>query len=538
MGAVKEILVPDIGGSTDVDVVEVCVQPGDSVELEQTLVVLEGEKATMDIPASEAGVVKEIKLQVGDKVSQGSAILSLETQAQSQAKSDSPVETSGSEASSAETQVAPTAAEGESKTQQVFVPNIGDTADVDVIEISVQVGDEVAVDDALVVLEGEKATMEVPAPFAGVIEKLHLKVGDKVSEGSLVADLRVEAAAPAPASKSDSALKSAPAPKLAQEQPKPQPASSSTIPSVPPSAGSKGVYASPSVRRIAREFGVDLTLITGTGRKGRIIKKDVQAFVKSRLAGASSAAGLDMNVAKLPEIDFSQFGEVEVQPLSKIKKLSGANLHRNWLHVPHVTQFDEADITELEAFRQSQKVAAEAQGFKLTPLVFLMKAVTHALREYPVFNSSLSKNADELIMKKYFHIGVAVDTPNGLVVPVIRDVDKKGLYALARELHEVSAKARDGKLLPADMQGSCFTISSLGGIGGTNFTPIVNMPDVAILGVSKSSMKPVYKDGEFIARLMLPIAVSYDHRVIDGAQAARFIVYLSSALADIRKILL
>ncbi len=510
-----ELVVPDIGDVADVDVIEIPISVGDSIAKDDAIVILEGEKATMEVPATNAGVVAEILVQVGDKVSQGDRLLRLQataTEAQSQALVATSTTTS---------------------VQPVHVPDIGDSSEVDVIEVTVKVGDTLNKDDTLIVLEGEKATMEVPSPLAGTVQVVHVAVGHKVKQGSLILDLVVADAAPA----TPSALK--PPPSASPQQPI---RASKTPPSMPTTSAvpaiNTGIYASPSVRRIAREFGVDLTQVTGTGRAQRILKEDVQAYVKQQLVGVNASPGMGLTIAKLPEVDFAEYGEIEQQPLTKINKISGANLHRNWVHVPHVTQFDEADITDMEAFRKAHKVAAEVQGFKLTPLAFLMKAATHVLREFPSFNASLSASGAELILKKYFNIGVAVDTPNGLVVPVVRDVDKKGIYALAKELGEISVKARDGKLLPADMQGGCFTISSLGGIGGTAFTPIVNLPEVAILGVSKSAMKPVYLGGEFVARLMLPLSLSYDHRVIDGAQAARFTVYLSQVLSDIRRILL
>ena len=425
------------------------------------------------------------------------------------------------------------------------VPDIGDASDVDVIEVLVTEGDSVAEEDGLITLETDKATMDVPAPQSGVVKALKIKVGDKVSAGSLVLTLEVQGATPAPSAPAAEP----PAPKAAEATPAPAP----KAPPVPhhPSAGEKKpsgkVHASPSVRRLAREFGVDLTHVNGTGSKGRILKEDVQSYVKYELSrpkmtpGANvSAGGGGLQVLAPPKVDFSKFGEVEEVPLTRIQKISGPNLHRNWVTIPHVTQFEEADITDLEIFRKEQNAVAEKRklGVKITPLVFMMKAVADALKAYPVFNTSLSESGESLIQKKYYHIGIAVDTPGGLVVPVVRDVDQKGVLELSRELTEISIKARDGKLKAADMQGSCFTISSLGGIGGTAFTPIVNAPDVAILGVSKSEMKPKWNGKEFEPRLMLPLSLSYDHRVIDGAVAARFAVHLSNVLGDLRQILL
>ena len=411
----------------------------------------------------------------------------------------------------------------------------------------VSVGDTIEAEDGLITLETDKATMDVPAPEAGVVKELKVKVGDKVSEGSLVLIMEVAgaaASAPAPVAAAPASASSAPAP---------TPASAPKAPPVPhhPSAGAKAktgvVHASPSVRRLAREFGVDLTQVNGSGRKSRILKEDVQSYVKYELsrpkatAGATGSAGEGgLHVIAQPKVDFSKFGEIEEKPLTRIQKLSGPNLHRNWVTIPHVTQFDEADITDLETFRKEQNVLAEKRklGVKITPLVFMMKAVADALKHYPTFNTSLSQDGESIIFKKYYHVGIAVDTPNGLVVPVVRDVDKKGVMEISKELMEISVKARDGKLKSADMQGSCFTISSLGGIGGTGFTPIVNAPDVAILGVSKSEIKPKWDGKEFQPRLMLPLSLSYDHRVIDGALAARFAVHLSQCLADMRRIIM
>ena len=426
---------------------------------------------------------------------------------------------------------------------EIRVPDIGDFDAVDVVEVLVAPGDTVANEDPLISLESDKASMEVPSSAAGTVREVKTKVGDQVSEGTVIVVLEAdEAAASAPKEAAKPAAP-APAPSPAPAPapvaaPAPAPARPRTLPSSPdPLPPGQLPHASPSVRRFARELGVDLTQVGGSGRKGRITKDDVKAFVKqamSRPAGGGSGGALP----EMPVIDFSKFGEVEHKALSRIKKVSAANLHRSWLHVPHVTQFDEADITEMEAFRKAHGEEAKKRGFKLTPLVFLMKAVVAGLKTWPDFNSSLDPTGENLILKKYFHIGIAVDTPKGLVVPVVRDVDQKSLYELAAELGEISVRARDGKLKPGEMQGGCFTISSLGGIGGTAFTPIVNAPEVAILGVSRSAMKQVYRDGAFVPRLMLPLSLSYDHRVIDGAAAARFTTYLSGVLSDIRRLLL
>ncbi|WP_428611149.1 pyruvate dehydrogenase complex dihydrolipoyllysine-residue acetyltransferase [Shewanella sp.] len=535
---VIEVTVPDIGDASDVDVIEVLVAVGDSIDVDTGLITLETDKATMEVPAPAAGVVKEMKVAVGDKVSQGSLVLMLEV-------SGGEAAAPAASAPAQEAASAP-AATSSVEVKEISVPDIGDASDVDVIEVLVAAGDVIEADQGLITLETDKATMEVPAPFAGKLVSVTVKVGDKVSQGSVIATIETQSSAPA----------SAPAPAAAPAAPAPQasaPAPAANKPPVPhhPSAGSKpatgAVHASPAVRRLAREFGADLTQVTGTGPKGRILKEDVQAFIKYELsrpkASAATSVGAGeggLQVIAAPKVDFAKFGEVEEVPLSRIQKISGPNLHRNWVTIPHVTQFDEADITEMEAFRKQQNEIAAKQktGVKITPLVFMMKAVAKTLQQFPVFNASLSADGESLIKKKYYHIGVAVDTPNGLVVPVVRDVDKKGIIELSAELMEISVKARDGKLKAADMQGSCFTISSLGGIGGTAFTPIVNYPDVAILGVSKSEIKPKWNGKEFEPKLMLPLSLSYDHRVIDGAMAARFSVTLSSMLSDIRTLIL
>ncbi len=541
-----EVMVPDIGGDENVDIIELLVSPGDTVAEEDGLITLETDKATMDVPAPQAGKVVEMKVAVGDKVSEGTLVLMLEVgDASSSTEATAPV------ASAPVTEPPVTSPEASAPSAgpsiiEVTVPDIGDDTDVDIIEVLVAPGDTVAEEDGLITLETDKATMDVPCPKAGKVVELKVKVGDKVSEGSLVLTLEVEgaqAATPAPQAQAASA----PAASAPAAAPAPK------APPVPhhPSAGEKSktgkVHASPSVRRLAREFGVDLTQVGGTGRKNRVLKEDVQSYVKYELSRPKMTPGTNVSsgsgglqVLPPPKVDFSKFGEVEEVALTRIQKLSGPNLHRNWVTIPHVTQFDEADITDLEAFRKEQNQLAEKRklGVKITPLVFMMKAVADALKVYPTFNSSLSESGESLIMKKYFHIGIAVDTPNGLVVPVVKDVDKKGVMDISRELMEISAKARDGKLKSADMQGSCFTISSLGGIGGTGFTPIVNAPDVAILGVSKSEIKPKWNGKDFDPRLMLPLSLSYDHRVIDGALAARFAAHLAGCLADIRRILL
>lgn len=552
-GATKvvEVTVPDIGGDTDVSVIEVLVAVGDKIEVDSGLITLETDKATMDVPSPFAGVVKDVKVAVGDKVSQGSLVIMLEVGGAAPTAAPTVAAQAAPAATVAPVAAAPAApAASVVAVKEIQVPDIGDASNVDVIEVLVSVGDEITADQGLITLETDKATMEVPAPFAGKLLSLTVKVGDKVSQGSVIATIETTsvatASAPAPAAQA-----AAPAPVSAVPVAAPTPASRPPVPHHP-SAGTPvstgAVHASPAVRRLAREFGVDLTQVTGSGRKGRIMKEDVQAYVKYELSRPKATAatsvgsgnGGGLQVIAAPKVDFSKFGEVEEIPLSRIQKISGPNLHRNWVTIPHVTQFDEADITEMEEFRKQQNdVAAKKKAdYKITPLVFMLKAVAKTLQQFPVFNSSLSSDGESLIQKKYFHIGVAVDTPNGLVVPVVRDVDKKGIIELSRELADISIRARDGKLKSADMQGSCFTISSLGGIGGTAFTPIVNYPDVAILGVSKSEIKPKWNGKEFEPKLMLPLSLSYDHRVIDGAMAARFSVTLSGILSDIRTLVL
>lgn len=557
-GATKlvEVTVPDIGGDTDVSIIEVLVAAGDKIEVDAGLITLETDKATMDVPSPFAGVVKEVKVAVGDKVSQGSLVIMLEVGGAAPAAAAPQASAPAASAAVAPAApVAPVAAVPVVAVKEIQVPDIGDASNVDVIEVLVSVGDMISADQGLITLETDKATMEVPAPFAGKLLSLTVKVGDKVSQGSVIATIETTSVATASAGSAPAPVAQAAAPAPVAQEAAPAPvAAAPSRPPVPhhPSAGAPvstgAVHASPAVRRLAREFGVDLTQVSGSGRKGRIMKEDVQAYVKYELsrpkatAATSVAAGNGggLQVIAAPKVDFSKFGEVEEIPLSRIQKISGPNLHRNWVTIPHVTQFDEADITEMEEFRKQQNDAAAKKkaDYKITPLVFMMKAVAKTLQQFPVFNSSLSSDGESLIQKKYYHIGVAVDTPNGLVVPVVRDVDKKGIIELSRELADISIRARDGKLKSADMQGSCFTISSLGGIGGTAFTPIVNYPDVAILGVSKSEIKPKWNGKEFEPKLMLPLSLSYDHRVIDGAMAARFSVTLSGILSDIRTLIL
>lgn len=531
VASIIEIYVPDIGGD-EVNVTDIMVSVGETVAEEQSILNVEGDKASMEVPAPTAGIVKEILIKVGDKVSTGSLVMKFEV---------------AGVVSVAETAQVSSSAEvtGESAVQDVHVPDIGGD-EVNVTEIMVAVGDSVTEEQSLITVEGDEASMEVPAPFAGVVKEILVKSGDKVSTGSLIMRFEVQGKAPTPkASSAVTEAKVAPSPAAQENQMTP-------VSQADVTASAVFAHATPVVRRLAREFGVNLDKVKGTGRKGRILKEDVQAYVKAAIkavesgnvspTSASNGAvnGAGLGLLPWPKVDFSKFGDIEQVELGRIQKISGANLHRNWVMIPHVTQWDKADITELEKFRKEQNVLAEKQKLdvKITPLVFIMKAVAKALENYPRFNSSLSEDAQSLILKKYINIGVAVDTPNGLVVPVFKDVNKKGIIELSRELAEISKKARAGKLTASDMQGGCFTISSLGGIGGTHFTPIVNAPEVAILGVSKSEMTPVWNGKDFTPRLMLPLSLSYDHRVIDGADGARFITFINSVLSDLRRLVM
>ncbi|BDS28791.1 MULTISPECIES: pyruvate dehydrogenase complex dihydrolipoyllysine-residue acetyltransferase [Aeromonas] len=527
----QDVNVPDIGGD-EVEVTEIMVAVGDMVEADQSIIAVEGDKASMEVPAPFAGRVVEIKVAAGAKVSTGSLVMVFEVAGAAPAAVAAPAPAAAPVAAAV-----PVAAGA----KDVNVPDIGGD-EVEVTEIMVAVGDKVEADQSLITVEGDKASMEVPAPFAGVVKEIKVKAGDKVSTGSLIMVFEVAGAAPAAvAAPAPAAAPVAAAPAAAAPAPVAQAAAASDF-----VANDAYVHASPAVRRLAREFGVNLAKVKASGRKGRIVKEDVQAYVKDAVKRAESApaagtgTGNGMSVVAWPKVDFSKFGPVEELELTRIQKISGPALHRNWAMIPHVTQFDEADTTDLEAFRKEQNILAEKQKLdvKITPLVFILKAAAKALEAHPRFCSALSEDGSKLIMKKYIHIGVAVDTPNGLVVPVVRDVNKKGIHELSRDLAEISKKARAGKLTAADMQGGCFTISSLGGIGGTSFTPIVNAPEVAILGVSKSEMKPKWNGKEFVPRLMLPLALSYDHRVIDGADGARFITTLSGVLSDIRRLVL
>ncbi|CAI1735391.1 Dihydrolipoyllysine-residue acetyltransferase component of pyruvate dehydrogenase complex [Serratia quinivorans] len=524
--AAKDVAVPDIGAD-EVEVTEILVKVGDKVEAEQSLITVEGDKASMEVPAPFAGTVKEIKIATGDKVTTGSLIMVFEVAGAASAAAPA----------AAQAPAAP-AAPAASAAKDVAVPDIGGD-EVEVTEVMVKVGDKVAAEQSLITVEGDKASMEVPAPFAGTVKEIKISAGDKVKTGSLIMVFEVEGAAPAaaPAQKAEAA---------------PAPAASSA-PAQQAAPAAKGefaendayVHATPVIRRLAREFGVNLAKVKGTGRKGRILREDVQTYVKDAVkraeaAPAAAAGGGLPGMLPWPKVDFSKFGEIEEVELGRIQKISGANLSRNWVMIPHVTHFDKTDITDLEAFRkqQNEEAAKRKLDVKFTPVVFIMKAVAAALEQMPRFNSSLSEDGQKLTLKKYINVGVAVDTPNGLVVPVFKDVNKKSITELSRELMAISKKARDGKLTAGEMQGGCFTISSLGGIGTTHFAPIVNAPEVAILGVSKSAMEPVWNGKEFVPRLMMPMSLSFDHRVIDGADGARFITIINNMLADIRRMVM
>ncbi|QJT79145.1 pyruvate dehydrogenase complex dihydrolipoyllysine-residue acetyltransferase [Kosakonia sp. MUSA4] len=529
--AAKEVNVPDIGGD-EVEVTEILVKVGDTVAAEQSLITVEGDKASMEVPAPFAGTVKEIKINTGDKVSTGSLIMIFEVAGAAPAAA--PAQAAAPAAASA-----PAAAASGPK--DVNVPDIGGD-EVEVTEVLVKVGDKVSAEQSLITVEGDKASMEVPAPFAGTVKELKVNVGDKVSTGSLIMVFEVEGAAPAAAP----AAAAAPAPAAQAAKPAAAPAPAKAEGKSDFAENDAYVHATPLIRRLAREFGVNLAKVKGTGRKGRILREDVQAYVKEAIKRAESAPAAGATGGSLPgllpwpKVDFSKFGEIEEVELGRIQKISGANLSRNWVMIPHVTHFDKTDITDLEAFRKQQNAEAEKRKLdvKFTPVVFIMKAVAAALEQMPRFNSSLSEDGQKLTLKKYINIGVAVDTPNGLVVPVFKDVNKKSITELSRELTVISKKARDGKLTAGEMQGGCFTISSIGGLGTTHFAPIVNAPEVAILGVSKSAMEPVWNGKEFVPRLMMPISLSFDHRVIDGADGARFITIINNMLSDIRRLVM
>jgi len=558
-----EVRVPDIGDFHDVPVIEVFVKPGDTVNVDDPLVTLESDKATMDVPSPAAGKVTGVSVKVGDKVSEGSVVLALEAAPRAApvaaTTSASPAPEANTPAPRGEKGRADAPGEGASATPpagptiEVRVPDIGDFKDVPVIEVFVKPGDIVHPDDPLVTLESDKATMDVPAPMGGIVEGVRVGVGTRVSEGTALLTLKTEQTGAEPASRHEPPTHPAESDRTVPPiAPPPQPAPAGgrkradveRDSEVEPSGDAASAHASPSVRKFARELGVDIGKVSGSGPKGRILHEDVQQFVKRALATPSAGAGAvgagvgALNLLPWPTVDFAKFGPIEAKPLSRIRKISGANLARNWVMIPHVTQFDDADITDLEALRVALNKENEKAGVKVTMLAFLIKASVVALQKFPDFNASLDPGGESLVYKRYFNIGFAADTPNGLVVPVLKGADGKGVLAIAKEMAELSAKAREGKLGPTDMQGGCFSISSLGGIGGTAFTPIINAPEVAILGVSRSAMKPVWDGKSFAPRLMLPLSLSYDHRVIDGAQAARFITFFASVLGDFRRALL
>ena len=550
----EKIQVPDVGSSDPVDVIEISVKVGDTIAAEDTIVVLESDKATVEVPAPKAGKVTAINVKVGDRVKEGDDLLEVEADSgaddnapsQEEATTDTPTEQETAPQPEAEQAPAKSASGTESRTETVTVPDLGDIDGAEIIEVSVAAGDVLEAEQVIAVLESDKASLEIPVPQAGTVESVIIKVGDKVSTGDPLLTLAVSGGDAAPEATENTATSSASVSQTSasdkqeqnkQEQAKPA-QTSTAIPAAANSPG-KAVHAGPAVRKLAREMGVDLGQVTGTGPKDRILKEDVHAWVKQRLESqsvpATGSGGVSLD---LPDIDFSQFGDVEREELNKLRKVSAQNLHRSWLTIPHVTQHDNADITDLEAFRKQQNKALEREGVKLTMLAFLVAACAKALKEFPRFNSSLENSGEALIHKHYINIGIAVDTPNGLVVPVIKEADKKTLKEIALEMGELAEKARNRKLTPADMKGGTFSISSLGGIGGTAFTPIVNWPEVAILGVSRSDMQPVWDGNQFVPRLTLPLSLSYDHRVIDGADAARFTTYLSQLLSDMRRVLL
>lgn len=568
MSNLIEVKVPDIGDFDEVDVIEVLVAEGDRIEEDQSLITVESDKASMEIPSSAAGIVKSLKVKVGDKVSEGTVLLELEPDAgaasasepsataENKASTETAADTSASVAA-ASASAAPADASG--GVVQVVVPDIGDFDEVDVIEVLVNEGDTVQEEQSLITVESDKASMEIPSSHAGRVVALRVKVGDKVAKGSLILELAAaggsEAAAPAsstvaptPAAAEPTAVKAPTEATHAYPIQRAELGDDRESPTASYALSAQEFrnlpHASPSVRKFARELGVDLTAVNGTGSRGRIVLDDVRQFVKNALSVGFSqpsattetkaVAGGGLQVLDWPKIDFAKFGEVETQPLSRIKKISGANLHRNWVMIPHVTNNDKADITELEEFRKLMNKEHEREGVRFTMLAFLIKAVVATLKKFPEFNASL--DGDNLVLKKYYHIGFAADTPNGLVVPVLRDADQKSIVEIAIEMNELAKSAREGKLSPSQMQGGCFTISSLGGIGGTDFTPIINAPEVAILGVSRSAIEPVWNGKEFIPRLMLPLSLSYDHRVIDGAAAARFNAHLAKLMSDFRRV--
>jgi pyruvate dehydrogenase E2 component (dihydrolipoamide acetyltransferase) len=540
--AIQAIKVPDIGGAEGVEVIEISVKVGDVIALEDSILVLETDKASMEIPASVAGRVTAIKVKLGDKVSQGDLLVEVEAEGSAAVSVAVPV-AAPVPAVAAPSPVASvsapaiTAAASAPSQLNMPVPDIGGAEGVEVIEICVKVGDEIAEGDSLIVLETDKASMEIPAPAAGKVVSIALKVGDKVSQGSAIGVLATTGSViPAPAAitsdKPAVALQTAPVVQTAVVAVKADKAEDVVQ--------TGDVYAGPAVRKLARQLGVDLGKVSGSGPRSRLLKDDVRTYVKPIVVAAQSGSplGAGSGIPRVPAVDFAKFGEIELIKMSKVKKITSENMTRSWLNVPHVTQWDDADITDLESFRNGLKAEAEKRGSKLTPLPFLLKACAAALIAEPSFNVSLHHDGENMVQKKYVHIGIAVDTPNGLMVPVIRNVDKKGLWELTDEINAMAKKARDGKLMPTDMQGGCFTVSSLGAMGGNGFTPIVNTPEVAILGVSRAQMKPVWTGTEFKPRNMLPLSLSYDHRAVNGADAGRFFTFLVAAIADVRRLLL
>jgi len=554
--ALVEVKVPDIGDFKEVEVIELLVKAGDTIKVDQSLVTVESDKASMEIPSSTAGVIKELRVKIGDKVAEGSIVLVLEAAGGAAAPAPAPAAAAPAPApaQAAAPAPAPAAASGGSRTIDLVVPDIGDSKDVSVIEVFIKVGDTLKAEQSVITVESDKASMEIPSSHAGVVKELKIKLGDKVSQGSVLATLEVAGGAPAAAAAAP-APAAASVPAAAPETPS-TPVVERVVPTAalpaaePPPATGRLPHASPSIRKLARELGVPLAEVRGSGLKGRITHADVQNFVKGVMDGsvrtqaqgkapaaaAAAGGGAFPGLLPWPQVDFTKFGPVERKDLSRIKKISGANLHRNWVVIPHVTNHDDADITELEAFRVQLNKENEKSGVKVTMLAFLIKAMVSALKKFPDFNASL--DGEQIVLKQYYHIGFAADTPNGLVVPVLKDADKKGVVQISQEMNALAAKARDGKLTPADMSGGCISISSLGGIGGRYFTPIINAPEVAILGVCRSTMEPVWDGKAFQPRLMLPLSLSWDHRVIDGASAARFNAYLAQILGDFRRVLL
>ena len=543
---IEKVLVPDVGEAEDVEVVEILVAVGDVVGADDSLVVLESDKASMEIPSPYAGRITAIEVKEGDQVGEGSLLLEIETESAGESALEPEPDTSSEPEPEAEPEPEPETESGAAETttrietsKVITVPDVGDAQEIVVAEVLTPQGTQVEEGESVVVLESDKASMEIPSDLAGVVQEVFVGEGDEVKEGDPLVTV-VGRVSPDQVNEPAVEKTSLPEEPAGQRESKPDDGAAKLAPpprqqETPVASGSK-VHAGPAVRKQAREYGVDLGEVKGSGRKGRVLKEDIRDYVKARLSGSGDSGGL--GIPEVPEVDFTKWGEVEGKPLSRIRKASARNLHRSWLNVPHVTQFDEADITELELFRKSQNEQLQKEGVKLTPLAFLIKAVVDALIRFPQFNSSIAKDYDHLVLKKYYHIGIAVETDDGLVVPVLKDADKKGVVQLANESAELAAQARDKKLPMDSMQGATFTISSLGGIGGTAFTPIVNAPEVAILGVSRSKVSPVWNGSEFTPRTMLPLSLSYDHRAIDGAEAARFTSYLASVLADMRKVLM